>query len=830
MLLPLLAALLIAPRAVQTRDTVPPPASTDSAKKKDRHSVTISVRDRDGGDCTGFSTDSSDNDVCKASRVAAKRIPVTPALIASAYATPATRSLVLRAREARTAVDSTLRAYRGLAYQRMSAGIALRALARDRLAARAEQSAKIWWDRDKGALVQLTGAREVQFVDEHDDDKDPSSTETISLPYVPGEDRLWPIGGAKIVVNDEEIIHPLGAGAEAYYTYAIGDSVVIRVPRGGEYHLVELSVRPRAERWNAVVGSLWLDRESAQIVRAAYRLASPLDIWVMLDEESARDSAARRRGKKRDDDDIPAWLKPSLHPMRASLSAVTQEFALQGGRWWLPISRTAEGVVEVGAMRLPLSWEERFTYDAVSAAPLPGNALDSLTTTYASRLALADSAAKLRESDADGEHGHGRDSSWTRRHPLDSMQEQEKSECLRAMKGTRTEIRTRNGVRTFIVVPCDTAVLAHSADLPPSIYESSDVLFGATDREELRHWAMSLQAQADEGKLPRPTVLYGLGGGLTRYNRVEGLSLGVRVDQRLHRGYSAHGVARFGFADLHPGVELGVSRGNPARTWDLTGYHRLAVAGDYGDPFTLGASLSALLFGRDDGFYYRATGAELTRTSIGEMVVQWRLFGEHHGDAPMKTNVSLAHVGKGRFPGNITARRGGIGGIGLSLTRSFGADPRGWRLLSTTRGEAATGSFDYSRALADLTLSHPLPFGTDGALTGVAGIAGGHAPVQKLFFVGGPQTVRGIDPGSGIGDAMWVGRGELALSRGVFRPVVFGDLGWAGDRSDWRHPGPPLAGAGLGGSLFEGLLRADLAKGIHPGGGVRVYLYLDARF
>ncbi|NUQ20651.1 MAG: hypothetical protein HOQ09_06790 [Gemmatimonadaceae bacterium] len=829
MLLPLLAALLIAPRAVQTRDTIPPPASTDSAKKKDRHSVSISVRDRDGGECVGLSTGSNDNDACEASRVAAKRIPVTPALIASAYANPATCGLVLRAREARTAVDSTLRAYRGLAYQRMSAGIALHALARDRLAARAEQSAKIWWDREKGALVQLTGARSVAPVAGDAEDQDPASTGTIALPYVPGEDRLWPIGGAKIVVDDEEIVHPLGAGAEAYYTYAIGDSVVIRIPRGGEFHLVELRVQPRAERWNAVVGSLWLDRESAQIVRAAYRLASPLDIWVAINEESARDSADGKRGKK-DDDDIPAWLKPTLHPMRASLSAVTQEFALQGGRWWLPISRTAEGLVEVGPMRLPLSWEERFTYDVVSGTPLPGTALDSLTTTYASRIVLADSAAKLRESDGDGEHGHGRDSSWTRRHPLEALQEKEKAACLHTMKGMRTEIRTRNGVRTFIVVPCDTAVLAHSADLPPSIYESSDVLFGATDREELRNWAMSLQAEADQGKRPPPTVLYGLGGGLTRYNRVEGLSIGVRVDQRLHRGYGAHGVARFGFADLHPSIELGVSRGNPARTWDLTGYHRLAVAGDYGDPFTLGASLSALLFGRDDGFYYRATGAELTRTSIGETVVQWRLFGEHHGDAPMKTNVSLAHLGKGRFPGNITARRGDVGGVGLTLTRSFGADPRSWRLLSSTHGEAAAGSFDYSRALADLTLSHPLPFGTEGALTGVAGIAGGHAPIQKLFFVGGPQTVRGIDPGSGVGDAMWVGRGELALSRGVFRPMLFGDLGWAGDRADWRRPGRPLAGAGLGGSLFEGLLRADVAKGIHPAGGVRVYLYLDARF
>ncbi|NUO62005.1 MAG: hypothetical protein HOQ12_05230 [Gemmatimonadaceae bacterium] len=824
MLLPLLAAILsaTAPLApAQVRDTVPV-AKSDSAKKKGGHSVTLTVRDRDSGECAGLSTGSSDNDACKASRVAAKRIPVTPALIASAYATPATRALVLRAREARTAVDSTLRSYRATAYQRMSAGIALRALAPERLAARGEQSAKVWWDRDRGALVQINGARAVQMLDDDDkdDDRDPSSTETIGLPYVPGEDRLWPVGRWKVDVGDEEIIHPLAAGAEAYYTYSLGDSVGIRIPRGGEYHLIELRVNPRAARWNAVVGSLWLDRETAQIVRAAYRLASPLDLWIAIDEDDAHD---RANGEK--DDDIPGWIRSAFHPMRASLSAVTQEFALQGGHWWLPISRTAEGRVEVGSMRIPLSWEERFTYDDVSGAPLPGAALDSLATQYAARLPLADTAALAREGHVPG------DSAWNAaRRQLDSLQSAEKTACVESLKGTRTEITTRFGVRTFIVVPCDTAVLAHSPDLPPSIYESSDVVFGATDRDELRQWAMSIQAEGEEGKRPPPTILYGIGGGLTRYNRVEGLSLGVRAEQRLKRGYAAHAVARFGVADLHPGGEIGISHTNPIRTWDLTAYHRLAVAGDYGDPFTLGASLGALLFGRDDGFYFRATGAELTRTSNDRTVVQWRLFGEHEGDAPMKTNVSLAHLGNGRFAENILARRGDVAGLGVTVTRAFGDDPRGWRLLASTRGEAATGTFDYSRALADLTLSRPLPLGTEGALTGAAGLAGGDAPIQKLFFIGGPQTVRGIDPGSGVGDAFWLGRGELALSRGPFKPVVFGDLGWAGSRDAWQHPGRPLAGAGVGGSLFDGILRTDVAKGIRPSGGVRVYLYVDARF
>jgi hypothetical protein len=62
------------------------------------------------------------------------------------------------------------------------------------------------------------------------------------------------------------------------------------------------------------------------------------------------------------------------------------------------------------------------------------------------------------------------------------------------------------------------------------------------------------------------------------------------------------------------------------------------------------------------------------------------------------------------------------------------------------------------------------------------------------------------------------------------RPVVFYDAGWAGRRDDWRHPGRPLSGAGVGASFLDGLIRLDVAKGIRPERGVKAYAYLEARF
>lgn len=92
--------------------------------------------------------------------------------------------------------------------------------------------------------------------------------------------------------------------------------------------------------------------------------------------------------------------------------------------------------------------------------------------------------------------------------------------------------------------------------------------------------------------------------------------------------------------------------------------------------------------------------------------------------------------------------------------------------------------------------------------------------------------MRGQEPGltSGkAGNAFWLARAELAHGVGVLRPVVFGDLGWAGDRTRWREVGRPLSGVGVGTSLLDGLVRFDVARGIYPENAWRVSAYLDAR-
>jgi hemolysin activation/secretion protein len=144
--------------------------------------------------------------------------------------------------------------------------------------------------------------------------------------------------------------------------------------------------------------------------------------------------------------------------------------------------------------------------------------------------------------------------------------------------------------------------------------------------------------------------------------------------------------------------------------------------------------------------------------------------------------------------------------------------------------EGAAGDFDYARGMFDATVTHGLGRRFDGAITLGAGTSGGSVPVQRLWYLGGSQTVRGQRAGAALGDAYWLTRAELGSSFVGARPVIFGDLGWAGSRDDWKNPGRPLSGVGVGVSFMDGLVRFDVARGIYPEKKIRTNLYVEARF
>jgi hemolysin secretion/activation protein ShlB/FhaC/HecB len=732
----------------------------------------------------------SRDSVRKAIRLA-KRPPITPLVLATAFRDARARELLFRARAARLNQDSALTGYDASAYERMSVGMGFKKVGRDRLLMRSERASHVMWQRGKGAIIDVKGERSAFPMLDGIGDGDIDLGTAGDIPYAPGRETLWLGSGlAKADVSENEVIHPLATGAEAYYTYASGDSVNFQLPGGQRIELRELRIRPREPKWNVAVGSLWFDAATAQLVRAVYRMAQEMDIMAVAKEANEEDHDP--------DDDIPRWLKPMITPMKAKVSAVTVEYGLHEGRFWLPRSQTIEGDAQVSFMHIPFKLEQRYSYSSVNGTePLPEVIIATSDT-------ASDSVSRAARREA------------------------RRNECKTGTERVRRENRSDEGLRILVRVPCDTVALARSSELPKSIYDDGEEVFGTAERDALVSEALTLGAQPDFAP-QRPTLSYGL--PYTRFNRIEGFSTGLAADQVLGRGYSAHALFRLGVADLSPNGELSLDRTDGRQTVGVGVYRRLIASNDWGDPLGFSSSVSALLFGRDEGFYYRTWGAELKGEKEHGIFNSWRLFGEQHFDATVHTEFSVAHPGgvKGDLT-NINAANGTIVGLAIGRHSSHGLDPHGFRALTDIKLEGATGTFDYSRGSIQTTLSHGLGRSLDGSLTLGGGTSGGQLPIQKQFFLGGVQTVRGQRAGAAIGDAFWMTSAEIGTSRVGIRPIVFADLGWAGSRTNFSHPGRPLSGAGIGASFMDGLIRIDLAKGIYPEKSVRANLYVEARF
>ena len=747
-----------------------------------------------------------------------KVIPLTPELLASAFRDASARSLIARASAARAVHDSLLQSYEANGTLRMSVGVRLKAIGRDRLVWRLESARKIQWQRGVGAHVEVLGARAVApVVSSNVMPVRDISPGPMAIPYYPGRESLWPMGQFGTLMSDEGIwVHPLSAGAEAYYLYTTGDSIRYTLQDQRTIRVTEIRLTPREPRWDLVAGSFWFDAATGQLVRAIYRPSIPMDLRMTFGTENDTTSLA--------------WLRPLI----MTVKSVNVEFGLHEGRWWLPRRQAAEAEAQVTFARVPTMMEQRYDYTSINAvAPLapivvdssvrgviPGGGPDraNVPKVWTDSLARLDTAYRAARGDE-----QRRDIRLARRELVAKIS----ADHCAANGGFRTATRWNDSVRVALRVPCDSATLVGSPALSESIFEPDDDPLTEADVQMLQR-ALGMGSQAALSPTA-PTFHYGV--DLVRYNRVEGLSVGAEVRQQYGAGFTGQLIGRIGVADLHPRGELVFTRSDAWRTLGIGAYERLGVANDWGSPLGFGASLNALLFGRDEGLYYRATGVELTGIGLAGSMFSWRVFGEQHRPASVETHFSLPHAINGlRFRDNIVAERADLVGVGARLHGSHGLDPERFRALADLRAEGATGDFDFARAMVELTVSRGLFGKVQGSVTGAGGTSRGAVPTQRLWYLGGVHTVRGQPLAAAAGDAFWMGRGELGYAAPVIRPSIFHDIGWAGNRHDWRSPGRPISGAGVGLSVLDGLLRIDLAKGLRPNRGVRFDLTLEARF
>ncbi len=715
--------------------------------------------------------------------------PPTAAMLADAYLDAGARSMVTAARTRRATAESAITRYRNLSTSRVSVGVST--LRRERLVYRCESAVRVDWNRDGIVRQEVLGAREViPIVSAR---VTPEDSDCSGALFDPSADRLT-LGTGGLLRGDTGFVrHPLAEGSERDYRFRTGDVTTLRLADGRVIRLREVQVIPRRSDSRLVSGSLWLEEESMAVVRGVLRLARPFEL--------GRDGVD-------DDSDVPALLRP----VRGDLRYITMEYGLWEGRWWLPRLIAVEGEVQMGSlMKLPLRVEQGYAeYEVWGETP------EEVLASAAEQPVEQCQPRGRRSSESDTTGARETTSSVTIGSGGASVRVRRPTCICREDRCWQVER----------VLPADTASLVHSEHLPPSIFQEGDIIFTEREREELREQLRGIAPPP--WQIPRPELRWGLQGlDLVRFNRVEGLSVGVRGELDLGRA-RVDGTARLGFADLVPGVEVGIESRTATLDRRLAGYQRLSGVRFGERALGPGNSLGALLFGRDDGLYFRSAGAELLLSpAVGPVGFSARLFAEHQRGAEKNTEISLPRLWRDTvFGGNIEADEGMLAGGWLGWSFRRGLDPTGTRTALTVATEAAGGDFSYAQPYAVASISFPTFGGLLAGLELSGGTTFGEVPVQRLWYLGGPGTVRGYAPGADSGESFWRARAEIARAAPGARLILFGDAGRADPRGRIGID-PSLISAGVGASAFDGLLRLDLARGLR-GGGWRLDLHLDA--
>ncbi len=703
----------------------------------------------------------------------------TPAGDSAAYLDSDARRLVAAARSRRETIDRSITAYRTTIRERI--GVGIRALRRDRMLYRREIALRIDWRRDSIAQITVIGAR--QSV--------PAAVPKPTLPedlkrdaddyaFDPADDRLTIGFGRSQAKGDStrdstrhrdiEFRHPLAPGSEADYRFAAGDSSVIVFSNDRTIRLRELKIIPRRLDFRLMSGSFWIDEDSHAVVRALIRPARPFDFEQDVSDEDGKD--------------IPGFVKP----IRAEVRFLTIDYGLWAGRWWLPRLIAMDAVATAGSfLQMPVRYELLYDdYDVSGDTALPRAPRPPAATAEEDSIARA--ACHARE------------------------------------EGISCKCRNGHCLAVRVSIPTDTAALLSTTALPPPFGSANDTLISQGEMEELTRGLGHLPAAPWQFQARPPKW------GLARYNRVEGLGLGARGELDMGR-LRLDGVARIASTDGEPELQAGLLHEIGTARFRLAGYRRLATVDPTARSLSLGNSLGALLLGRDDGDYFRSTGAELTVEPPVTLPRRFtiRLYAERQRPALKRTDFSVPHAFHDDhvFRPNISADSADQFGASLTLHTQRGIDPARPQWTADITLDGGAGTYRFGRVSTTLRVSAPLGPKLAGAVELGGGMADGRVPVQSYWYLGGPGTLRGYGGNASSGDAFWRARLELANRWPAARVVFFADVGRAGQR-EHLSLAKALAGVGAGVSFIDGLIRVDVARALRSPTGWRLDFYTDA--
>jgi len=692
-------------------------------------------------------------------------------------------------------VDDEVLQYTAKVKQRIAAS--LRTPLKDRTLYRMESAHRVFWSREGDMLVQVLALREQTpaGVVENTDNQG-----LFDQPFDPMDDRLlfgFADGDADDLGDPDSddfwFEHPLYPEYRGGYRFASGDTLTLSLPDGRRVQAIELQVLPKAASVHRMTGSLWIEPETGALVRAVYRLSETFDAIRDLPELRAEEDAGSFRY-------VPGLFKP----WTAELSMIAVDYSLWDFEVWLPRSMRAEGIVAAGIIKAPISIDLSYEMEAVTTR------------------------AQLAEDEPDD--------------GVEEIRFRTRSEAFAYLSSLAFDgavpyeldpaRRVREGRRMHYLVPEDRSFLGRSPELPPPIWEDAP---GFASQDDLAGYFDGL-ARLPGAPLARMPATFRWGAqrpDLLRYNRVEALSIGARGQVRPNTPVgplSVTATARLGIADLHPNGNLEIAHETLDRRLSVEGYHELASIDERARHLGIGNSLLAATIGRDDGDYYRRTGASLRWTPPVASRRTYRVsaWAEHHEPVATETDFSLFHIGSDSwaFRPNLAADRGWEYGGALELTPYWGTDPNLAQGGLDLTLQGGTGDYEYARAALVGRVILPLPATLRLALEAGAGTVWGSPSVQRLWYVGGPTTLRGYHPRALGGTSFGRARAELARGFSFGRLSLFTDLAWAGERDDVRFD-DGLHSVGVGLSILDGLIRLDGAWGLRSPRDFRFDVYLD---
>jgi len=701
------------------------------------------------------------------------------------YADSATAALVALARQRHLRQDSLVHDYRAIVTTRFDASAGASRFARMTPLLAHQTVARATWRYPNDLQVEILGARTKSQLerflpreaDVHDRD--------VRVSF---GDRPWfvprSLGDSVRLLGIPETaaLHPLAPGAEAFYDYAIVDSVSMVLP-GRTIRAIAIRVRPRLLGSALVAGDMWVDAGTADVVRLMVTFVGEY-LWDAPDEDaSAEDSVEARKDSKR---------AQQFLTVQADL-----EYSLHDNRYWMPyrqvLAITAEWDILV-RVAVPFRVITTFRdYEINTDAPIefavPSAVWADLS---ASRRYCPRCDEDPRDRHAE-EVGYARTGTWDRGRwevvvpPADSLDTYAWPDSLQLAADPETEEHVRESI----------AELARlREDLPP------DLLLR-------RRFGPAWEQAAD----------------IARFNRVQGFSLGLGVRLRPDVPFSTLVLSgRFGFSDQRVTGSALWRRDAPGGLFEARVFHQVAEVEPWTRGQSLGNTVNAVFAAHDDADYYLATGGGLAFTPYrGSFAdVEFRLSAERHRstEAIARSGINDVLGGSGEFQPNPAIAPGDYLRAAVQPTRRFG-----WTTVAV--GVEGLGSDSLVGARGWVTLEMPFrAVDRSGTLTLRTSYAVGDSIPQLEFRAGGPFTVRGYDYGVRRGAGGWAAQLDFALRRRgwLWTPVVFADVGdtYRGGAFD------PLVGVGGGISFLGGIARLNASWGVNPETGFRFDLLFRA--